>query len=131
MAPAYRNIGVAIDRSAAEVYAFVARPENLSLWASGLGQGLRNEGEHWVAQGEAGEVRIRFCEPNAFGVLDHWVSGDGWEVTVSMRVVKAGINSSLLTLTLFRQTGMSDEKFALDIGWVEQDLARLKALLEA
>jgi hypothetical protein len=36
-----------------------------------------------------------------------------------------------LVLTLFRQPGMSDERFAADAQWVMRDLDAAKRLLEA
>jgi hypothetical protein len=54
----------------------------------------------------------------------------GVEVYVPLRVVANG-DGSELTLTLFRQPQMSDDKFEADSEWVQRDLATLKRLLEA
>jgi len=43
--------------------------------------------------------------------------------------VPNGSGSEVL-LTLFQTAGMSDERFAEDIRWVEQDLKTLKRILE-
>jgi predicted homoserine dehydrogenase-like protein len=75
-------------------------------------------------------VKIRFTEPNAYGVLDHYVElPDGSEIYVPMRVIANGTGSEVM-LTLFRVPGMNDEKFAADAQWVMRDLNRLKDLLE-
>ena len=37
-----RHISVAISRPVEEVYAFLAEPENMPRWASGLGRSLRH-----------------------------------------------------------------------------------------
>ncbi|HWX49924.1 MAG TPA: polyketide cyclase [Roseomonas sp.] len=124
-----RTISIGIERDWREVYEAIWRPEDFPKWASGLSQSpLRREGEAWVAQGPEGPVRIRFTPHNAFGVMDHHVDlGAGVEVDVPMRVIPNQRGAEVM-LTLFRQPGMSDEKFAEDAAWVTRDLAALRAL---
>jgi hypothetical protein len=63
--------------------------------------------------------------------LDHTViPAPGVEIYVPLRVVANGDAGSEVLFTLFRQPGMSDEKFAADAKWVLSDLQKLKALLE-
>jgi hypothetical protein len=103
-----------IERPAGEVYAFVCDPKNLPAWASGL----------------SAAVKVRFVERNPFGVLDHYVRVDsGPEVYMPMRVFPNGEGAEVL-ITVFRQPGVSDEKFAEDTHWVRRDLEALKTLLE-
>ena len=99
----------------------------------GLGSSLEQASDGaWIAETPAGRATIRFSEPNAFGVLDHTVvPAPGMEIYVPLRVVANGDAGSEILLTLFRQPGMSDEKFAADAAWVLRDLRALKALLEA
>jgi hypothetical protein len=103
-----------IERAPLDVYNFVCDANNLSKWASGL----------------SGSVTVRFVERNKYGVLDHFVSnGSGGEVYMPMRVFPNGEGSEVL-ITVFRQAGVSDEKFAEDTQWVRRDLEALKTLLE-
>lgn len=103
-----------IERPPREVYDFVSDPKNLPAWASGL----------------AAAVKVRFVERNKYGVLDHYVSvASGQEVYVPMRVFPNGSGSEVL-LTIFRQPGVSEEKFAEDAQWVRRDLEALKDVLE-
>jgi hypothetical protein len=103
-----------IERAPGEVYAFVSDPQNLSKWASGLNAA----------------VKVRFVERNPYGVLDHFVKVDaGPEVYMPMRVFANGEGAEVL-LTVFRQPGVTDEKFHEDTRWVLRDLEALKALLE-
>jgi hypothetical protein len=103
-----------IERSPAEVYAFVSDPANLPKWASGLN----------------GAVKVRFVERNPYGVLDHYVKANGAaEVYMPMRVFPNGEGAEVL-LTVFRQPGMTEEKFVDDTKWVRRDLEALKELLE-
>jgi hypothetical protein len=103
-----------IERPPREVYDFVCDPKNLPAWASGLSD----------------TVKVRFVERNAYGILDHYVSlASGAEVYMPMRVFPNGEAAEVL-ITLFRQPGQSDEKFAKDTLWVRRDLEALKELLE-
>jgi hypothetical protein len=125
-----RHVTVSIHRTPHEVYDFAVQPENLARWAAGLGHTIRQVDDQWIAEGPLGEVRVRFEERNALGVLDHdVVFPDGTTVHNPIRVVPNGAGSEV-TFTLFRQPGVSAEEFSEDAAAVEQDLRTLKALLE-
>ena len=103
-----------IERPVLDVYNFICDPNNLPKWASGLNAA----------------VKVRFVERNKFGVLDHYVSvGSGREVYMPMRVFPNGEGSEVL-ITVFRQPGVTEEKFVDDTQWVRRDLEALKELLE-
>jgi hypothetical protein len=54
--------------------------------------------------------------------MDHFVdAGDGEEIHIPLRVVQNGDGAEVM-LTLFRQPGMDDEKFAADAKWIGRDL---------
>ena len=126
-----RTVSITIDRPWREVYAFASIPLNFQRWASGLGGSLRRSGEDWSAQGPDGPVRIRFSEPNDFGVLDHWVTPEsGAEIYIPLRVIPNGTGAEV-TLTLLRAEGRTDEAMAADEDWVRRDLQALKTLLES
>ena len=124
-----RMISVSIDRNWKEIYEAVWRPEDFPKWASGLSQSrLSRDGDAWRAEGPEGTITIRFTGHNAFGVMDHHVqAGSGPEIYVPLRIIQNG-NGADVQLTLFRQSDMSDAKFAADAEWVERDLLALKAL---
>lgn len=126
------TISVTIERPWREVYEFASVPLNFQRWASGLGGSLQNAGDHWTAQGPDGPVRIRFSEPNDFGVLDHWVTPEGAEtaIYIPLRVIANGTGAEV-SLTLFRSAGRTDDELAADADWVRRDLDALKSLLEA
>ncbi len=109
------TVRMTIERSPAHVYVFVSNPKNLKAWASGLDAA----------------AKVRFVARNLLGVLDHYVNvaGREGEVYVPMRVVANGEGAEVL-LTIFRQPGESDEKFAQDTLLVRRDLETLKAVLE-
>lgn len=77
------NLSISINRNANDVYDFVSAPDNLRLWASGLGKSLNKVNGEWIAETQQGPVRIRFSARNEFGILDHWVStGPGPEIYI-------------------------------------------------
>jgi len=124
-------INVTILRSSDEVYAFIANPENLPRWASGLSGSIQRVGSDWIAESPMGKIRIKFADRNSFGVVDHDVTlSSGMVVYNPMRVLKNNEGSEVV-FTLFRQPNMSDEQFAQDEAWIKKDLATLKSILEA
>jgi hypothetical protein len=126
-----RLISVSIARRPQEIYDFVADPKNLPQWASGLGSSIKHVDGEWVADTPNGPVKVRFAPQNDLGVLDHYVTiAPGVVVYVPMRAVPNGSGSELI-FTLFRQPGMTDQKFQQDAEWVMRDLNRLKTVLES
>src|SRR5262249_44456244 len=126
-----RHLSVSIALDLKRAYAFLSRPENFPKWASGLARSLKKTRAGWMAQTPEGRARVRFSRPNGLGVLDHWVYlPGGMEIYVPLRVIP-NQRGCELTLTLFRQPGMSRRKLAADARWVARDLARAKRLLEA
>jgi len=126
-----RLLHVTIERPVEDVYRFVANPENMPKWASGLGKGIQQVDGKWFADTPEGKLEVRFAPDNAFGVLDHEVIlASGARVVIPLRAVANG-DGCELTFTLFRQPEMDDAKFNDDTAWVTRDLEALKALLEA
>ena len=126
-----RTIGIAIERSPRDVYAFAVVPENLPKWAAGLGTSGERVGDEWVAQTEVGPIKVRFVERNELGVLDHRVTlPDGQEVYNPMRVAPNGTGSEV-SFILFRLPGVTDAQLEADAAQVQRDLETLKRLLEA
>ena len=101
------HISERINRSPAEVYAYVSKVENLPHWA----------------QGVTPEMNIRFATQNAFGVLDHWASVDGQTFYNPMRVIEDGAGSEIV-FTL--RDGSEADRAA-----ITEDLATLKRILES
>jgi hypothetical protein len=125
-----KHISVSIERRAAEVYEFASNPENLPRWAGGLSGSIKKVDDEWIAEAPMGTVKVNFAEKNKFGILDHDVTlSSGVRFYNPMRVFPNNDGSEVI-FTLYRQAGMSDQKFADDAGSVESDLKKLKTLLE-
>lgn len=124
-------VHVSINRNWRDVYQYAAKPENMPLWASGLGGGLEADGEDWVAHGPLGSVRVKFAPRNDLGVMDHVVTMEsGLEVNNALRVVPNGDGSEVM-FTVLKLPNTSEEQFIADADWVLKDLNTLKKLLEA
>jgi len=123
------TISVAIACPFEEAYDFLSKPANFPQWAGGLCSDIEKKDDQWVIITPEGLCKIEFTKKNAFGVLDHTVTVGRTKVYVPMRLV-ANNNGCEVLLTLYKQGGMEDSRFAEDIGWVERDLEVLKDLLE-
>lgn len=125
-----RIVHLAIDRPWREVYALTSDPNRMPRWAAGLASGLRQDGEDWIASGPLGDVRVRFAEPNDFGVVDHVVTlPDGMQVYNALRVTPNG-DGAEIAFTVLRLPGMTEEDHDRDAAAVLADLKTLKGLLE-
>ena len=125
-----RHVSRVILSSPQQVYDFASDPRNLPAWAAGLAHAITQRGDDLVVDSPMGEVRVRFTGRNDFGVLDHDVTlPSGTTVNNPVRVL-AHPEGSEVVFTI-RQIELSDDEFDRDTTLVEQDLDRLKALLEA
>jgi hypothetical protein len=122
-----KSLSISIERDWRDVYEAIWRPEVFPKWASGLSRsGLQKIGDEWTAEGPEGPIRIRFTGHNAFGIMDHRVAlVDGTVVYVPLRIVANAAGAEVI-ITIFREPGMSAEKFAADCEWVTRDLLALK-----
>lgn len=126
-----KQLSISISKPFKLVNDFLAVPENFQKWASGLGQGFKKVNDEWVVEGPEGTVKVQFTPKNIFGVADHFVEiNPDLTVYIPLRVI-ANNQGSEVCLTLFQLPFMTAEKFAEDAQWVEKDLHKLKALLEA
>ncbi len=126
-----KHISVSIDRKPSEVYEFLSKPNNLPQWASGLSHStLQKDGDYWVTDSPMGSVKIKFCDKNKLGVVDHDVILPSGEINHNpMRVLKNGVDCEVV-FTLYRRPRMSDEDFKKDSDFIIEDLDKLKSILE-
>ena len=133
MLPA-RTVSISIEAPPAAVYEFVADALNMPRWAPGFCQTITPDADAergWrITTADGTPAHARFIAPNTLGIVDHWVTVGDVEVYVPLRVVANGTGSEVV-VTVFRQAAMSDKQWDDDAKAVSEDLARLKALLEA
>lgn len=123
-------ITISIERSADTVYQFASNPENFPKWV-GFVESIARDGERWTARTNMGDIKIKFCPSNNFGVIDHEVTlPDGQTVLNPMRVVPNN-DGSQFTFILFWMPGRPENDFNEDAEAVKRDLEKLKEILES
>ncbi|HVK95364.1 MAG TPA: SRPBCC family protein [Noviherbaspirillum sp.] len=126
-----RTISVSIACPPARVYDFIRDARTLPRWATAFCKSVVPDGGNWIVFTLQGPLGLRFVEPNAFGVLDHYIRlTPDFELYVPLRVVPNYAGSEVI-FTLFRLPDIADEQFAADAALVQDDLNNLKRLLEA
>ena len=125
-----RHLSTVIHRAPAEVAAYFRDPDTLPDWAAGLtNTAVRRDGAELVVPTPMGDWRMRFAEPNDFGVLDHWVTDHTGTVTYNpVRVIEHPEGAEVI-FTL-RQRDMTDEQFDQDAAAIAADLETLRSVLE-
>ena len=123
------HVSRVIPASPERVYAYASDVGNLPVWAAGLAtSNITRDGDDLIVESPMGQVRVRFVEQNALGVLDHDVTlPSGTVVTNPLRVI-AHPDGSEVIFTV-RQIELTDDEFARDIGMVEADLERLATVV--
>lgn len=126
----HETVSLMLDAQAEDVYAFIAKPENLPHWAPNLCEATTKLGDQWLLQTPAGPVKFCFTEPDTFGVLDHRLTlASGEEIFVAM-CVSTQAKGSEISITVPRDPALSEQQFAQDLQRVEQDLYTLKCIVE-
>lgn len=125
-----RHLSVVIYAERDAVYAFIAGPKPCPSrrrdWRRRRCGAMAATSSWTLAMGE---VRVRFVPKHAQRVADHDVRlPDGTVVTNPLRLLTHPHGSEVVFTV--RQLAMSDADFARDYASVEQDLVRLKAIVE-
>ncbi len=120
---------VSIDAPVQRVYAFVSNPGNWPKWAISSVVTIKPAGEWWAVETRTGLGRLRMKANEACGILDYDLLGSV-PVHAAARVVPNGEGSELI-LTYFKAANLPEEVFHKQIAPVDQDLAKLKELMEA
>ncbi|WP_232676917.1 SRPBCC family protein [Nocardioides sp. R-C-SC26] len=124
------HVSVVIDAPPQRAYDIAGDPAYLPRWAAGLAQSdVVWDGEVFGVQSPMGEVTVRFAARNDYGVLDHDVTlPSGVTVNNPLRVL-AHPRGSEVVFTI-RQLDLSDADFERDVAMVQEDLERLRDLVE-
>lgn len=127
-------IKIQIERPYAQVYDFLADPQNFPRWASDPDSSMEPLGDNLFRVHLSGRLRvIRLTPSNSFGVLDYQVYADDLQQPLGPVVpvrLYANDRGSELVLVWLQRPGVSEEQFRSDADWVRSDLQRLKSLLE-
>lgn len=122
---------ITIDVDPRELFAFVANPETLPMWAVGFCRSIRRDGDRfWVGTRE-GEVEIRYVTDAASAVIDFHISPlPGVEAVAHSRVLPNGSGAEYV-FTQFQAPGMPDAHFEGQIETLKEELVVLRSILRA
>jgi hypothetical protein len=122
---------ITLAASAANVFAFLADPENLPRWAVGFARGIRRNDQGWIVQTAQGEVPVRVQADPARGTIDfHLGVAPGVEAVAYSRVVPNDAGAEYV-FTQFQGPDMTDEVFAAQRAALAEELALLPILFRA
>jgi hypothetical protein len=126
-----KHLSISIDSTTEKVYELASNAENLPKWAAGLSNStITKVGDEWETDSPLGKVRVRFAPKNNFGVMDHDVIFPSGEINHNpFRVLKNDMGSEVV-FTLYRLPRMSDDDYQRDIDFIQNDLKKLKIILE-
>lgn len=126
-----KNISISINKPADEVYQFASNPENFPMWIEFIKSVTKEDENIWFAETDLGDIKIEFVQKNKLGIIDHVVTlPDGSAINNPMRVITNGKGSEL-GFTLFWMPNRTEEEFNQDAKLVENDLQRVKEILES
>ncbi len=114
---------------APRAFAVAASVEDLPRWAVRFCQSLRREGERWIVTSPQGDVVFRLEPSPESHLVWHCVDTGTGELRMPLRVVPHG-PGALLLFTIHRPSGVDEAAFAEQCDWVDEEIGRLKALLE-
>ena len=125
---------VSIAAPAAEVFAFVADPENLPRWAVGFCKAIRRDSDRagrWIATTGGGDLPIRYVTDEARGVVDFYFEPrPNVEVAAFSRVLPNAAGAEYV-FTQFQTAGMPDDVFESQVRALIEELQVLRALIVA
>jgi hypothetical protein len=125
-----KNISISINKPVNEVYEFASNPENFPIWVEFIKSMTKQTKNNWLAETDLGNIEIEFVPKNEFGIIDHLVTlPDSSTVNNPMRVIENGKGSELV-FTLFWMPNRTEEEFNQDAKLVENDLKKIKRILE-
>jgi hypothetical protein len=122
---------ISIGAPPAAVLDVVAEPRNLPRWAPEFARAVRADGDDWLVDSGAGELRIHVRVSRELGTVDLLRPGapGGGEVGAFARVIANGPGSEFLFTLLF-PPGSSDADIERQRVIVDEELRNVRALAE-
>lgn len=122
---------VTLDAPAPTVFALLAEPANLPLWAVGFCRAIRPGAEGWIVTTSTGEVGLRYEVNRAAGTIDFRMTpAPGVELTAYSRVISNAEGADYV-FTQQQAPGMTDDAFAHQVEALREELAVLRSLVRA
>jgi hypothetical protein len=122
-----RSIAIAAPPDA--VLAILADARRLPEWAPRFAQAVRPDGEDWIVDTGAGDLRMRVREARELGVVDLTRPSDA-ATGARMRVLPNG-DGSAFVFTIVFPPGTPGAAIAAQMETIEEELRTVRALAEA
>lgn len=106
-----RTVTITVSAERDQVFAFLSRIENLSVWATETFLAIRREGAHWKARTPVGEMYIALAADVGTGVIDLLLGEHPDEMTPWPLRVMCRPHGTVITSTVFQAPGEPDEWF--------------------
>ena len=122
---------ITVERHPQGVFAFVAEPANLPVWAKGFARAIQRDGDAWrVTTPHGEEVGIRYVADPACGIVDFHISpAPGVEFVAASRVVPNG-RGAYYICTQFQPSTMPHAVFESHVRTLPQGLVILNHTLQ-
>jgi len=124
---------VRLPGNPADVFAFLADPENLPRWAVGFCRAIRRDGEdRWIIETPSGsELSVRYASHSALGTIDfHMRMAPGAKAVAYSRVMPTGDGAEYV-FTQFQSADMPDAVFDGQVSALTEELRVLQAIFRA
>ena len=123
---------ITIEASPAVVYAFLADPRNLPLWAVGFCRSIRPDGENrWLVTTVSGEIPMSYETNETAATIDFRFSpAPGVDATACSRVLPNGHGSEYV-FTQFQLDGIPNDAFESQVRALTEELQVLRGLMHA
>lgn len=121
-----------LDGRTADIFAFLANPENLPRWAVGFCHAIRRDGEtRWIVETGACEIPVRYVTNAECGTIDfHMEPTPGAEFVAYSRLLSNGEGAEYV-FTQFQGPGVSDEVFDHQVMALKEELRVLQSICRA
>jgi hypothetical protein len=121
---------VSINAPTSEVFKFLANPANWPQWAIVNVKSIKEaEDEWWDMETPIGQAKLKMLANEKFGILDHEFVAPDASWTVPARVVPNAGGTEFM-ITFFQPPNFSNEFFDQQITLIDQEMNRLRKILE-
>jgi hypothetical protein len=122
-----RTVTTVLPAPSQQVFAFLAKPENLPLWATEFAPELKLEGEKTKVVNGLGEFYFRIDADAETGVIDMLAGPTEDAMAIfPTRVVRLGERQSAYTFTMFKTPDMPDELFESQYRSLEREFDNIR-----
>ncbi len=123
-----RTVTTVLPAPKGEVFAYMAKIENLPEWATEFARELRRDEDGYTVVNNLGEFRFEIRADESTGVIDMLAGPTADELAVfPTRVVQLADGLTAYSFTMFQATEMPDELFDGQYQSLQREFANIEA----